>query len=63
MALLTALRQLHGDYGSVNAGETFVVSEDLAEELEARGLVERYRMPAKALKPPANKMLKPSENK
>jgi hypothetical protein len=64
MAILTALRQLNGDYGSITAGEIFYVAEETAVELEAAGLVQRYRPPApKAVKPPQNKMMPPPENK
>lgn len=40
MPILKARRQLHGDYGSVAAGEHFEVSDELAAQLEAAGLVE-----------------------
>jgi hypothetical protein len=68
MPLITALKQLTGDYGSVNAGDTFAVSEELAEELEAAGLVERYRphpkpLQVKTAEPHDNKMMPPHKNK
>ena len=63
MPILTALRQLHGDYGDVAAGAQFVVSDELAEQLEAQGVVERYRPAAKAKPAHDNKMLRSSESK
>jgi hypothetical protein len=35
---LVALRQLTGDYGRVDAGQTFEAPADIAEQLLARGL-------------------------
>lgn len=42
---LTALRPLYGDYGRVQAGQSFETDSETAESLEARGLAERYRQP------------------
>ena len=62
MPLLTALRQLTGDFGTVAPNQVFSVSEEEAESLESRGLAERYRVQsAKAAH--ANKMKTPHENK
>jgi hypothetical protein len=41
---LIAIRQLVGDYGRVDAGQTFEASADIAEQLLARGLV-RHALP------------------
>ena len=40
---LRALAPLRGDYGRVAQGQVFSTSEDTAEFLMARGLVERVR--------------------
>jgi len=44
MPLLKALRTLSGDYGRVTEGQQFEVSEEIAEQLEARGLASRVRV-------------------
>ena len=41
MARLRALRTTYGVYGLVNQGAEFTVSEQLAQQLEEKGIVER----------------------
>ncbi len=41
-----ALRQLHGDYGDKDAGETFECADQTARELLAMGLVRKAEPPA-----------------
>lgn len=41
---LIAIRQLVGDYGRVDAGQQFEVSDDIARELLSRGLA-RHALP------------------
>ena len=60
MPTLKALRQLHGDYGSVAAGESFETTEAIAEQLEAAGLVEpRVLSDSKARKGYETKVIVP----
>lgn len=63
MPILKAIRQLTGDFGLVAPGALFETTEEEAEALEARGLVERYRVPTKAMPPPENKMMPAHDNK
>jgi len=60
MPLLKALCQLHGDYGTIAAGEVFDPGDDqVAESLECRGLAYRWR----PLRPSLTKVLIPAEIK
>lgn len=62
-----ALRQLYGSYGLKKGGDVFSVAPDLAEDLEARGLIVRVNEPKPEVKPevkPAEqKATGPTENK
>lgn len=62
MPLLKAIRQLHGDYGTIAAGELFECDQETAESLEARGLACLYRPPV-ARPPLAGKMMPSFDNK
>ena len=44
MPVLIANRQLIGDWGNADTGQTFVASEEDALSLEARGLAIRLRV-------------------
>lgn len=61
---LTALRPLVGSYGHVFEGQSFQVSPEDAESLEARGLAERYRPAVRFAVPTfTTKITEPAENK
>jgi hypothetical protein len=47
MKVMKALRPLSGSYGHVHPNEQFTVSDDIAEELEMRGLAVRFYDPVK----------------
>jgi hypothetical protein len=42
---VTAIRTLTGDYGTIHAGQQFRVSDQDAESLASRGLIEYSRTP------------------
>lgn len=65
MPLLIANRQLVGDFGDVQTGQTFQADEETALSLESRGLARRLAPPppAKMMRAPQNKMFTPAENK
>jgi hypothetical protein len=46
MQQLKAIKPLSGNYGRVEPGAVFFCQDDIAEQLEARGLAYRYYPPA-----------------
>lgn len=65
LVTLRALKPLSGDWGRTPEGGIFTTYDRAAEQLEARGLAERYYPPdpPKMEAPPENKMLAVPENK
>lgn len=68
MPVMVAIRQLVGDWGNVDADQTFSTDEQTALSLESRGLATRWRPPVakptgKPLESPENRMMKVPETK
>lgn len=49
MVELQALRPLHGNYGTVRRGQKFRCTEEIAQDLESRGLARRPVVETKML--------------